>query len=52
MIQLTFSNGKRKVIAFGTFKEDALKKIFTRIDESHSNEKPHNLEGFKEVIKN
>lgn len=34
---LTFSNGQRQVFASGHFKEEALKKIFDKIDEFHSN---------------
>ena len=34
---LTFSNGQRQIFASGHFKEEALKKIFDKIDEFHSN---------------
>lgn len=34
---LTFSNGQREVFASGHFKEEALKNIFDKIDDFHSN---------------
>lgn len=33
---LTFSDGNREVFASGSFKEEALKKIFNRIDSLHA----------------
>ncbi len=35
---LTFSNGKKELFASGKFKEEALNKIFTQIDEIVSEE--------------
>lgn len=40
---LTFSNGDKEIFASGYFKEEALKRIFDKIDKFHSNEK--NLQG-------
>ncbi len=33
---LTFSNGKKEIFASGQFREEALAKIFDRIDEHHA----------------
>lgn len=35
---LTFSNGEKEIFASGYFKEEALKRIFDKIDKFHSDE--------------
>jgi len=35
--RVTFTNGKKEIYAAGTFKEEALEKIFSQIDKHHAN---------------
>jgi len=37
IVHLTFTNGHKEIFASGTFKEQALKNIFDKIDNSKSN---------------
>lgn len=41
---LTFSNGEKEIFASGYFKEEALKRIFDKIDKFHSHKEPDTIQ--------